>query len=160
MDNTKLDRIADKLVLTFTTLYIQMIRMVREESAVNPSRSSYQVLGILMKNPPLPVSEIGKRLGISRPNMTSLINKLIGEGMVARLPDKKDRRIINIAITSTGKRFIKKNIAIIQREIERSLSHLDDQEVNTLYSSLENMERMLPVLGKESPGTGGCDRRG
>lgn len=149
MNNTRLDRIADKLVLIFTTLHVKMIKMVREESAENPSRSYYQVLGILMKNSPLPVSEIGNRLGISRPNMTSLIDRLIDERMVVRLPDKKDRRVINIAITDTGKRFIEENIAIVKGKIKKSLSRLDDGEIKVLLSSLENVERALSRIGED-----------
>ena len=34
--------------------------------------------------------------------MTKLLNKLIDEGMIERIPGEKDRRIININLTEKG----------------------------------------------------------
>jgi len=44
------------------------------------------------------MSEIGKHLGIPKPNVTALIDKLIDEKLSERLPDKTDRRIIKIKL--------------------------------------------------------------
>lgn len=46
--------------------------------------SHTQVLLLLHENGTLAVSEIGKRLAISRPNMTPLLNKLIQEELIER----------------------------------------------------------------------------
>jgi len=67
--------------------------------------AQYRVLGVLMKAGSLPVSEIGRRLYISKPYMTALIDTLIEEGFVKRQPDLTDRRVINITITEQGKKI-------------------------------------------------------
>ncbi len=42
------------------------------------------------------MSEIGRRVYISKSNMTSLIDKLVENGLAERIPDTNDRRVINI----------------------------------------------------------------
>ena len=50
----------------------------------------------------LPMSELGKHLYISKPYMSTLVDQLIRDGYVERIPDTRDRRVININITPAG----------------------------------------------------------
>nr|WP_255343964.1 MarR family transcriptional regulator [Methanobacterium sp. SMA-27] len=58
--------------------------------------SYFHILKVLKKKGPLPMSEIGRRVYISKSNMTSLIDKLVENGLAERIPDTNDRRVINI----------------------------------------------------------------
>ena len=55
------------------------------------------------------MTEIGEKLFISKPNVTTLIDKLIEKGLTERLSDKQDRRIIKIKVTKKGLAFVEKN---------------------------------------------------
>ena len=49
--------------------------------------AQYRTLGVLMREgTPLPMSELGKRLYISKPYMTVLVDHLIRGGYVERIP--------------------------------------------------------------------------
>jgi DNA-binding MarR family transcriptional regulator len=72
--------------------------------------AQYRVLGVLMKAGTLPMSEIGRRLYISKPYMTALIDTLIEREFVERRPGLTDRRVINITITEQGKRHLKQSL--------------------------------------------------
>ena len=55
----------------------------------NLNHSHFQILAVLKKEGKLPISEVGKKLVISTPNMTKLLTKLIEEDMVERIPEEK-----------------------------------------------------------------------
>lgn len=111
--------------------------------------SNYRVLGILKKRGTIPISEIGKKIYISRSNMTSLIDKLVEEGLAERLPDKTDRRVINITITPKGTELVGDWRKHQNEEIRRKLAVLSEEDLETLYQSLENIKMILYKIGNQ-----------
>jgi DNA-binding MarR family transcriptional regulator len=98
------DRIAGDL-LALLPFYHK--RVFRAEHGISGMQAAqYRVLGLLMSAGVLPMSVIGKRLYISKPYMTVLIDSLVEGGHVERLPDTGDRRVINVAITGKGKTYL------------------------------------------------------
>jgi DNA-binding MarR family transcriptional regulator len=91
----------------------------------------------------LPVSDIGRKLMVSKPNMTPIIDKLIAEGFVERLPHKTDRRIINIALTDRGKQFLAAHKGMIADKLKARLSDLSEEDLNVLLTSLENIRDVI-----------------
>ncbi len=61
--------------------------------------SHVKVIFYLINNGSSSISDIAHNLGISKPNMTPLIDKLIKEGLVCRQEDPNDRRIVRIELT-------------------------------------------------------------
>lgn len=55
-------------------------------------KNQSMVLGVLYEEESLPISEIGKKLEISKPQMTVIIDKLIKQDLVERIPDKKRQK--------------------------------------------------------------------
>jgi DNA-binding MarR family transcriptional regulator len=105
--------------------------------------AQYRVLGVLMKAGTLPMSEIGRRLYISKPYMTALIDTLVDGGLVQRQPDLKDRRVINITITETGKKHLKQSVTLYKKDVKVLLSVLDDSDLEELCTSLESLKAIL-----------------
>ena len=106
----------------------------------------YRVLGVLTRDGTLPMSEIGKRLYISKPYMTTLVDTLISARYVERLPDSEDRRVIKIAITSLGKKHLKESSAIFKNNLNDLLSKLDEKDLIELNISLEKLKRILKKI--------------
>jgi len=105
--------------------------------------AQYRVLGVLMKAGTLPMSEIGRRLYISKPYMTALIDTLIKDGLVERTPDRADRRVINISITEPGKKHLKQSITLYKNDLKDLLSTLDEHDLEGLCASLESLKAIL-----------------
>ena len=95
----------------------------------------------------LRTSEIGRRLGISNPNMTPLIDRLIEKGYAERLSDSKDRRVIKIAISEKGRRFVANKRRLVRNEIKKNLSTLSIQEVLTLSTAIETFKQVIARVG-------------
>ena len=106
--------------------------------------AQYRTLGILIRESTcLPMSELGKRLYMSKPYMTKLIDQLIQDGLVQRIPDIRDRRVINIAITAEGRRHLKQAASLYKENIKNILSDLDDQDLEDLCQSLEKLRNII-----------------
>ena len=119
-----------------------------ESQGYNPNSSDFRVLGILMRHGPLPMSRIGEWLGISKPNMTSVIDRLIVEGWVERRQDQKDRRIIEVGLTPQGKIYVEDKWREARESARKKLSTLSEEERKTLYASLESVRVILSKLNE------------
>jgi DNA-binding MarR family transcriptional regulator len=131
-------------LLTTHTLFIKLVRQGWHRN--NPSGLSilhFHVLGILLRSGTLSVSEIGKRLNVSKPNMTPLIERLVQEGMVVRNPDPKDRRVIKIAITKEGRGLMESGRKRLQGEMERVFRIFTDEEMKQLSEALGTLKALL-----------------
>lgn len=149
MDN-KLDSIVDNLFLFFPLFYRKILKGAHTKTGTNPINMQFHVLAMLMNWELLQTSEIGRKLGISKPNMTALMDKLIEKGYAQRSPDARDRRIIRIAITEKGKRFVINRKGIVRKSIKNNLSVLRDEELDNLYVALETFHGIISKVGNGS----------
>ena len=117
---------------------------IRDRHDLSPSH--FQILILLKENGMLPVSEIAKRLIISRPNMTPLIDKLINEGMVKRIPSEADRRVIHIDLTENGRNFLENCQKTMTGYLKERFSCLSDEDLIQLAQSLENIKKVFLKL--------------
>ncbi len=111
--------------------------------------SQTHILILLQQQKAMPISEIGKQLLISPSNMTPLIDKLIDEDLVVRRPDKKDRRVINVAITRRGLEHLEALKKARMDSFKTKLSNLSDDDLSLLLSSLQNILKVVAKVDAE-----------
>ena len=108
--------------------------------------SHAQVLTMLSETNSMSVSEISRRLGIAKPNITPLVDRLIAADLVDRVRDTGDRRVVNVVIQPAGREKladIQKSIGAQVREWSESMS---EEDFNELARSLESITRILSNL--------------
>jgi len=142
----RMDRMLDD-IYSIVPLFHRTILSVDHQSH-NPFSSDFKVMGILMRHGPLPMSRISIWLGISKPNMTSVIDRLIAEGWVERRQDQKDRRIIEVGLTPQGKMYMQDQWMEARESARMKLSTLSEDERNTLCKSLESVRVILSKLSE------------
>jgi DNA-binding MarR family transcriptional regulator len=108
--------------------------------------AQYRVLGVLMKAGPLPMSEVGRRLYISKPYMTILVDTLIEQSLVERHSDPQDRRVVQIAITTRGKAHLKQSVQLYKEDLKGILSTLSAEDLSRLCQSLEHLNTILQKI--------------
>jgi DNA-binding MarR family transcriptional regulator len=78
-------------------------RLEEAFAAVGLSSAKYTVLAKLARaGEPLALSELAAQVCCVRSNMTQLIDRLEAEGLVRRVDDREDRRIVRAALTKLG----------------------------------------------------------
>ena len=113
--------------LDVTPLHFEIIKLLHESGTLHPA-------------------EIGERLLIARAQMTHLIDKLVDLGMAERQTNKADRRMTNILLTSEGKALFEEHDNNIKNAVKETLSHLTDEELESLSGSLGKLRDILAKL--------------
>jgi DNA-binding MarR family transcriptional regulator len=113
------------------------------EETIKPSGLSgtqYNVLRILRGARPggLACGEVAQRMLTHDPDITRLLDRLEGRGLVARARASKDRRVITVRITPEGLRIL----ATLDKPIEafhrRRLGHLGRRRLERLIELLNS----------------------
>ena len=153
MNDEKMDRLVDSLLIYMPMFYKKITTAkdtdLKKSSYKKRTADHYQILGLLEHYNHLPISEIGKRLLISRPNMTSHIDKLVSEGLVRRIPDNTDRRVIKIEITQEGLNYIKESRKWVNNNIRENLSSLSPEELLEMYSCIEKIKTKILMIEED-----------
>jgi DNA-binding MarR family transcriptional regulator len=71
-------------------------------------RGDYEVLALLRRNGPdlLTPVEVAKKLLSSQSGMTGKLDRLEEQGLIQRLRDPEDRRVVGLRVTDSGRRLI------------------------------------------------------
>lgn len=88
------------------------------------------------------MSHYSEQMGIPKPNVTVIADKLSEEGLIERALDPKDRRVVILKISQEGKKCIERTARKMKNEIVSKLEKLDDSEVerlNEIFIEIKNM---------------------
>lgn len=110
---------------------------------VNLTPSQLLVLEILSEQGETSVGEISALTQLKHATITSLIDKLVANGLVARRRCDEDRRRVWVALEAAGKRALKSAPDLLQGTFEAGFSKLPDWHQAMLVSSLERVVALL-----------------
>lgn len=97
------------------------------------------VLFFLEKNPNSTLGEISQYSCGSLSSTTQLINRLDKAGLVSRVPDKKDRRVIRHTLTNEGLQDLQQMKEEKMKQAKKLFSKLDDSDIKTLITIMEKL---------------------
>jgi DNA-binding MarR family transcriptional regulator len=138
------DQVADSLLALMPLYHRHILKTGPANSGIRLAQ--YRMLGLLMKSGPISMSEIGRHLYISKPSMTTLADTLIENGWIERHNDPNDRRVINLTITPKGKKHLQQAFEIYRTDVKTLISGLEDQDLQRLSASLENIQQVFTKL--------------
>lgn len=91
-------------------------------------------------------SELGKKLLVSRANITRLIDRLEKEELVVRQADPADKRAFQLQLTDRANRLMNGFIPIHNQYVHKLMSALDTDEKKLLISLLDKLKKGLDLL--------------
>jgi len=94
--------------------------------------------------------EIRKFLNLNSSTISGIIDRLEAKGLVARLPRKGDKRVVNISLTSKGDSLLHKIPPLLQMRLSEKLDKLDNQTVIQIFESLELLVNLLDINDVEA----------
>lgn len=142
MENNTKSNMAENIFAIFRQIH-SILPNSDQDLHMNLTRSHYEVLFVIYDNKKIPMSEIAKLLSLSKPYMTALIGRLIEETLVERVLDQKDRRIINIVITTKGEELLLQHKKSIEEYIKQKFAHLEAKDLEYLSVITNNLKEML-----------------
>jgi MarR family transcriptional regulator, organic hydroperoxide resistance regulator len=85
----------------------------------------------------LPCSEIGERMITHDPDITRLMNRLEGRGLVSRSRAKNDRRVIYGKVTNAGLKLLREMDAPVEKFGREMFGHVGQKQLKELVALLE-----------------------
>lgn len=136
------DILAEKLLSIGPIISKKIIRFDIQSNEI-VSINQLMVLGILHEHGSLCISEICKKLFISKPQMTIIVDKLVKSDLVYRIYNNKDRRTINIDLTEKGNEYCRNLLKTFKENLSHKLITLSEEDLTTLLNSVEITESIL-----------------
>jgi DNA-binding MarR family transcriptional regulator len=88
---------------------------------------------------PLPLSRLARLLVQEAQSVTSLVDRLESRGLVRRVPDGRDRRVINVQLTADGEALFEQIYPEARQGIAEIFATLNQRELNALTDSLRKL---------------------
>jgi len=149
-----IDSSIENLISIHPLLSKSFTKSIRTKTNLNPG--SLYVLGVLRRHDILSMSEIGCKLSMPKPHVTSLVDKLIAEDMVERLLDPNDRRIVNIRITEKGIADFNAIKFEISQELRIRLEKLSAEKLDILAEASKQIKDILIEMELSYNGSSTC----
>ena len=143
MEEKKISALVNDIIFIKPMFFQKFGKPVPVYSDITPG--GYYAMLYLSKHHSLSMSDLGKILMISKPNVTALINKLIEKGLVVRLSDNQDRRIIMIRLSSMGVRFVEKNHVKYLEQVKQRLKSLTEELFSTSIQNIKDLLLKIPI---------------
>lgn len=128
----------------------EFIKSILKDLQIDFLPQHYMILKLLEENKQLYVTEFVDMLSITKPQMTSLIDKLSKMGYVTRTNDIDDRRKIYISATREGEEITMKINIAINNQIDDRLVKLTTKEIDTLRNGLLMLQKFCFNCSKEN----------
>ena len=145
-----------ELALLLVNFMKKMVTTVRhpavEDKEMKLTSHAFNALWILDRpqdspqDSPVTMTALAEQMGISSQQLTKLINELEGRSLVARSHDRKNRRLVHVEITQTGRDFLQEHVGRISAELARRLAVLSEKDQQRLTASIETLDEIMDMM--------------
>lgn len=123
-------------------------RQTKEVTEGNISLPQVLILDVLKDRSSIRMGELAKYLSVTMAAATGIVDKLVRSGLVSRGSSPDDRRIVNIIITASGRRIIKKHNETKQKAFMDMFGHLTPEDRKKYLEILTKIRQHLKKDGQ------------
>lgn len=146
IDPAMIDNVAQNMFHILPLIKKRLLHMDLVQREHGTPLSHVQVLAMLNDAGTMSVSEISRRLGIAKPNITPLVDRLYDAGFVDRQHDENDRRVVNVVLLPAGEEKLAAIRTTISHQIQIQAENLSVSEFRELNDALDSVVRILSAL--------------
>jgi DNA-binding MarR family transcriptional regulator len=131
---------------------IRLFRWISPPSGL--SLTSAATLATLERGGPRRLTALAAREGVTQPAMTQLVARLQDAGLVDRVPDAADGRVVYVRITAEGRAMLARRRAVRAERVAALLARLSPDEQAALAAALPAMDALAdaqrddPLVGQ------------
>jgi DNA-binding MarR family transcriptional regulator len=128
--------VADSLI----AIYAGRLRTkARPASWHETSMAHYVVLAQLVEGDGLPMTSLARMLDVSLPSMTGIADRMAAHGLVERVRDPEDRRIVRCRLTALGRERLSEMQSLKRDRIACVLGHLSVSRLARLQVAISDL---------------------
>ena len=110
--------------------------------------SHMQIL-VMLRNRPMSIGDLSRKLAIAKPNITPLVDEMCESGLVERVRDEQDRRVVKVSLLEAGYQKLDAIAACEAERIRAWSENISRSEIRELNRSLQSLLRILDMLPDE-----------
>jgi DNA-binding MarR family transcriptional regulator len=103
----------------------------------------YRVSTALPRSGSLTMSELSSALMVPMSTTTRMVDWLVKQGLVVRMPDPEDRRVVRVAFTDAGRELSGKIEDHVRERVQEILGSLTPEERRTLLALIKKIVASL-----------------
>lgn len=110
----------------------------------------FNALLLLKEHGDMTIGDLGSKMYLASSTATDLIDRMERNGLVVRVRDSNDRRVVRLRMLEKGHQMIKEVLANRKRYLSTILSQVPEAELEALKKALQSLyELMKPEVAKE-----------
>ncbi|MDR3546629.1 MAG: MarR family transcriptional regulator [Candidatus Limnocylindrales bacterium] len=107
------------------------------------SMAHLQTLWILQESGPMPMTHLADLLGVAVPNATGIVERMEQRGLVERVHDDADRRVVTVHPTHLGELATEEVDGWRSDMLEALLDRLDTDQLARLVNGIDEMRETI-----------------
>jgi DNA-binding MarR family transcriptional regulator len=134
----------EELAARFHAAALHLLRRLAQEdraSGVSPARLS--ALSVLVFGGPRTIGSLAAAEGVTPPTMTRLLAGMVADGLVERVPDDADRRVVRVAASTSGRALLLEGRDRRIAALAAMIQPLTPKERRRVATTAEIVERLL-----------------
>ena len=146
-DSALLESMADNLLSAMSMFPKRLVRIDEMIREFQMPLSHIQIMSLISRQA-LTISQISARMGVAKPNVTPLVNKLDEMGYVSRIRSDADKRIVQVALSDAGEKCLSRIRDMIAEQIREWPVDFSTGEIRHLNGSLGTLNRTMESMNE------------
>jgi DNA-binding MarR family transcriptional regulator len=126
-------------------------RLRREDRALGISAARLSALSVVVFGGPLTLGELAAAEDVTPPTMTRLVGALEADGLVKRVDDRTDGRVVRVQATARGRRVMERGRALRTATLAAQLAGLPASDLDVLERAVDIIDALTE--GRAAHGT-------
>jgi DNA-binding MarR family transcriptional regulator len=147
MDISDSDELIDLLQRTIAQFHPSLTEWTEVWSDVNVTIQQLRVMTVLYTDGPRRVSILARRLSVSTPTMTGILDRLVRQGLIARQDDPADRRVVLNVLTEKGHSLIERLQPVQSDRLRDIIGRLESEQRREVASGLTSLLAAARAVG-------------
>jgi MarR family transcriptional regulator, organic hydroperoxide resistance regulator len=131
----------EKLLRYIAVILKQRGREILTQYPITPPQ--FAALQWLLEEGDLTIGELSNKMYLACSTTTDLVDRMERNGLVARVKDRHDRRVVRIHLLKEGERIIEEVIKKRQHDLAQVLQSFSDEEIVFLEKCLRKLHQEM-----------------
>lgn len=120
-------------------LYALLKDLMPEELTVD----QFNMIRFMQFNGRSTPSELAEVFGVGKSSITAIVSRLSDKGLIRRLTEESDRRIVILVLTEEGNLLCESIDARVEEMLAGIMNHFDEQEAEQFISTFEKLGNVM-----------------
>lgn len=143
LDKRRLKDLIHRYEEVFFTVYKKIASDIREHLGSHLTPDQHYILRCIKKYEPCTSTKLAELFFVNKGAITAIVDRLRLKGLVERVIDPRDRRVIVLKLTEKGYDIYAKGEEKVHQVVQSYLTQLDEREMVTFIETYEKLAAIV-----------------